>query len=135
MATTGQCLCGEITYSFEGDPIATAVCHCEHCQKQGGSAFSVNVVLNVDQLTINGPIKTYEDKGDDGGDTTYVYRRFCGNCGSPIQSEVIEPPGMCVVKAGTLDDKSDITPIAQAWCVTKQPWVDLQGLHAMERES
>lgn len=91
--------------------------------------------MNVDQLTINGPIKTYEDKGDDGGDTTYVYRRFCGNCGSPIQSEVIEPAGMCVVKAGTLDDKSAIAPVAQAWCETKQPWVELQGLHAMERES
>lgn len=133
MAQTGSCLCGEITYEFEGDPIATAVCHCSHCQRQSGGAFSVNLLMQKSQLTVSGPIKTFEDRGEH-GDAVYVYRRFCGNCGSPIVSELLEPPEMVAVKAGTLDDHSAVTPQVQAWCLHKQNWVDLGELHAMETE-
>lgn len=87
----------------------------------------------IDQLTVDGPIKTYEDRGEN-GDAVYVYRRFCGNCGSPIVSEPIEPPGLIVVKAGTLDDHTEVQPQLQAWCDHKQSWVDLPGMTAMDRE-
>ena len=56
MAKTGRCLCGKVTYTFEGDPIATAVCHCSHCQRQGGSAFSVNLIAMSSQMTVNGEL-------------------------------------------------------------------------------
>lgn len=134
MARTGSCLCGEITYTVDGEDHPVVVCHCEHCQRQGGSAFSLNLIAQIDQLTIDGPIKTFEDRGES-GDAVYVRRKFCGSCGSPIVSEVNEPPGMVAIKVGTINDRGDLAPIAQAWCVTKQPWVDLPGLHAMERES
>ncbi len=134
MARTGSCLCGEITYTLEGEDHPVAVCHCEHCIRQGGSAFSLNMIGHIDQLTINGPIKTFEDRGEN-GDAVYVRRKFCGNCGSPIVSEVNEPPGMVAIKVGSLDDRNDVQPIAQAWCVNKMPWVDIQGVHEMEYES
>lgn len=133
MAQTGRCLCGEISYALEGDPIATAVCHCEHCQRQSGGAFSVNLVIQKDQVAISGPIKTYEDRGER-GDAVYVYRRFCGNCGSPIVSELVDPAGILALKAGTLDDHSAVQPQVEAWCVNKQPWVDLPDLTSMDRE-
>lgn len=95
------------------------------------------MVAQLDQLSVSGPIKTYEDRGEN-GDAVYVYRRFCGNCGSPIFSEMIEPAGIVALKVGTLDDKSGIAPVAEAWCVSKQPWVDLpgmvDGIVSMERE-
>lgn len=130
---TGQCLCGDISYEFDGDLIATAVCHCDHCQRQSGGAYSVNLIMQVDQVKVSGPIKTFEDRGEN-NDAVYVYRRFCGNCGSPILSELVEPAGLIALKAGTLNDKSVVKPQVQAWCVDKQPWVDLAGLHALERE-
>src|SRR3546814_12092433 len=74
---TGRCLCGEVTYEISGDPIATAVCHCEHCQRQSGGAFSVNVVMPASQLTISGTLQTYENTNEDGSEV-YVRRRFCG---------------------------------------------------------
>lgn len=133
MTRTGRCLCGEISYELEGDPIATVVCHCAHCQRQSGGAFSLNLIAGRDQLNVSGPIKTFEDRGEN-GDDVYVYRRFCGNCGSPIVSELKEPEGVVAVKVGTLDDRSSVQPQAEAWCVHKQPWVDLPGLVSMERE-
>lgn len=39
---TGSCLCGKITYRFEGDsatPLYNTVCHCLNCRKWLGSAF------------------------------------------------------------------------------------------------
>jgi hypothetical protein len=35
-----------------------------------------------------------------------VSRHFCSNCGSPIISEAAAPPGVSIIKAGTLDDTS-----------------------------
>jgi hypothetical protein len=65
----------------------------------------------------------------------YVRRRFCGSCGSPIVSELALSAGIIAVKAGTLDDKADVQPTVQAWCVDRQPWVDLPGMAvSLERE-
>ncbi len=133
MPQTGRCLCGNISYSIEGDLLATAVCHCEHCQRQSGGAFSTNLVVHESQLTVDGELTIYEDRGRT-GDAVYVLRKFCGNCGSPIVSELMEPAGVLAVKAGTLDDTSGVEPNIQAWCVDKQPWVDLGDIQAMDRE-
>ena len=130
MTRTGQCLCGQVTYELSGDLLATAVCHCEHCQRQSGGAFSVNLVVHESQLDTSGTLNTYEDRGDDGGDEVYVNRNFCGGCGSPIFSALLGTEGVVAVKAGTLDDRSDVNPTIEAWCEHKQPWVGLPGMSA-----
>ncbi len=113
--------------------MATAVCHCDHCQKQSGGAFSTNLIIAPEQLTVSGELTTYDDRGRT-GDAVYVKRRFCGSCGSPIVSILVERPEIIAVKAGTLDDRSEVSPNVQAWCDDKQPWVDLGDLHAMATE-
>jgi hypothetical protein len=131
---TGRCLCGAVTYEIAGDLIATAVCHCDHCQRQSGGAFSVNLIVQESQLTISGALQTYENTNEDGTEV-YVRRRFCGACGSPIVSEMTAPAGVVAVKAGTLDDRSEVHPLAEVWCSTKQPWVELPGMAvSLDRE-
>lgn len=136
MSLTGRCLCGDVTWELAGDVIATAVCHCDHCQRQSGGAFSVNLVAHSSQLSVGGDLTVYGDKGDDGGDTVHVERRFCGSCGSPIVSELMGTDGIIAVKAGTLDEKADIMPTVEAWCEHRQPWVQqLPGIQvSMDRE-
>ncbi len=129
MALTGRCLCGEITYEISGDLIATAVCHCDHCQRQSGAAFSVNLIVHESQMAVSGTLSTFEDRGEN-GDAVYVRRRFCGQCGSPIFSALVEPAGVLAVKAGTLDDRSEVSPTVEVWCEHKQPWVELPGMVA-----
>lgn len=131
---TGRCLCGAVTLELSGDLIATAVCHCDHCQRQSGGAFSVNLVGHESQLTINGDLQTYEERGDR-GDDVYVRRRFCGTCGSPIVSELAKTDGVIAIKAGVLDDRSDVKPTVEVWCVDRQPWVSLPGMAiSLDRE-
>ena len=123
-----------MSYELTGDLIATAVCHCDHCQRQGGSAFSVNLVAHESQLTVSGALKTYNEMGET-GDQVYVRRRFCPECGSPILSELALSPGIIAVKAGTLDDKSVVNPTVEAWCVDRQPWVTLPPMSvSLDRE-
>ena len=85
------------------------------------------------QLTIDGELSVFEDRGES-GDAVYVWRKFCGSCGSPIISTFVEPPGIVALKAGTLDDTSSVAPQAQYWTAHKQDWVDLPGLQATETE-
>lgn len=119
---TGGCLCRRVHYKLSGEPIVVAVCHCTHCQKQSGGAFSVNLLVQESQLDISGTLKTFADKGDSGA---AVLRRFCSDCGSPIISVLGSTPGMVALKAGTLDDTSDIKPAVQIWCESQQNWVKL----------
>ena len=132
---TGHCLCGAVTWQLDGDLIMTAICHCDHCQRQSGGAFSVNLIARDSQLSINGDLKTYEERGER-GDDVYVRRRFCPSCGSPIVSELVKTGGVIAVKAGTLDDKSAVLPNVEVWCVDRQPWVSLPDMAtSLERES
>ena len=122
MAFSGGCLCGQVHYSLEGEPAATAICHCKNCQKQGGGAFSVNLLFSEAQLALNGTLSTFVDKSETGAS---VYRKFCGTCGSPIYSGLESMPGLVAIKAGTLDDTHDVHPSVQVWCDSKQDWVHL----------
>ena len=135
MGRTGHCLCNAVSYSIDGDPIATVVCHCHKCQRQGGLPFSLNLMVHESQLSIDGALSTFEDRGEL-GDAVYVRRRFCGSCGSPIVSELVQTEGLVAVKAGTLDDTSGLEPVAEVWCVDRQPWIELPAMAvSLERES
>lgn len=116
----GGCLCGKIRYQFSGDPLATAICHCKHCQRQGGSAFSIVTVVPDTAYAQQGESKVYVDTGDSGHP---VYRHFCGNCGSPVISLVTAMPGVTIIKAGTLDDASWLQPTQEVYCCNAIPAV------------
>ena len=119
----GGCLCGAVRCTSDADPVMTALCHCTHCQRQSGAAFSVNVGIPKGSLAYSGEIPTtYEDKGDSG---LAVHRRFCRKCGSPIVSEVEATPTLDWLKAGTLDDSSWVQPSLSTWCSSGQSWVSL----------
>ena len=118
----GGCLCGSIRYESEAEPMMTAVCHCTHCQKQTGTAFSVIVAVARADLKINGQTAVYHDTGDSGKP---VQRHFCANCGSPLYTDVTALADRLFIKAGTLDDTSWLQPGAHIYCDSAQPWVDI----------
>ncbi len=124
MKIEGGCLCGQVHYSGEAEPIFTGVCHCTTCQKGSGSAFNVIVAVPKPAINVQGPLKTYEGRGDTGKAT---YRRFCPNCSSPIIGEAELMPDVIMIPAGTLADPSWVKPTMQIYCESAQPWVKLEG--------
>ena len=121
----GGCLCGAVRYASDAEPAIVAVCHCVTCQKNTGSAFSLNVGVPAESVTIQGDrLATYEDHTGASGKP--FYRRFCSNCGSPICGAGDAYAGLMFLKAGTLDDPSWIKPATHIWCAEKQPWVAIE---------
>lgn len=118
--TEGGCLCGKIRYRFTGEPLLVAACHCRHCQRQGGSAFSIVCAVPAETYEQTGQTAIFEDVGDSG---LAVHRHFCGDCGSPILSIAASLPGLAIVKAGTLDAPARFVPVQEAYCDDALPWL------------
>lgn len=118
----GGCLCGAVRYRSDAEPKGAGVCHCTHCQKTSGSAFSVNVFVPAEGFAISGRLTSYTDTADSG---RTLQRRFCGTCGSSIMSETAAFPGMVILKAGSLDDRSWVKPVAHVWASSKQDWCEI----------
>ena len=58
----GACLCGSVRYASDAEPAAVVVCHCVTCQKNTGSAFSLNIGVPTDAVKIDGTtLVRYED--------------------------------------------------------------------------
>ena len=115
----GGCLCGNIRYKSEAEPLVTVLCNCINCQKLSGGAYSLNVVLPKGSLDIQGDMTTYVDTGDSG---QTLDRNFCARCGSPISSEPSAMDTITVLKAGTLDDTSWVRPVMEIYCDSAQEW-------------
>ena len=88
MIHRGSCLCGAVTFEFDGDLRAPDACHCSQCRKQSGHYFASSDVPRA-ALTIRGA-----DKVTWFASSEHVRRGFCSNCGStlfwdPIQRDSI----------------------------------------------
>jgi len=66
MKIEGGCLCGKVRYSADAEPAFVGVCHCKNCQKQAGTAFSVVFAIPKPVLSVQGTLKTFNDRGDSG---------------------------------------------------------------------
>ena len=117
---TGGCLCGRVRYTLSGEPAISGLCHCRNCQRYTGSAFEPVMVFPSANVSIQGELKTYEDKGDSG---KAVLRRFCPNCGSGIIAEAEAMPNLAIILVGGFDDPSVFTPTMEIFCSSAQPWV------------
>lgn len=122
MPLTGHCLCKAVTYSVDVEaPLLTGYDHCDDCQRQSGSTYSLVAVVPKDKLTINGPIKKWSGKGSSG---KAVHRLFCSECGSPIAHDPDAAPEIIALKAGTFDSelKKNLKPDTEIWTVSKLPF-------------
>ncbi len=121
---TGGCLCGQLRYEANAEPIFSAVCHCKTCQKQSGTAFRVVIAVPRPAVSIQGSPKIYTRTGDSG---QQVVNRFCPDCGSTVVIEPAALPGTTIIPAGTLNDASWLKPTMEIYCDDAQSWVQLGG--------
>jgi len=121
MVLTGHCLCKAVTYTIDAEPILTGYDHCDACQRQTGSTYSLVVVVPKDKVKIEGPTKSWAGKADSGNT---VHRIFCSECGSPIAHQPEGAP-ITAIKAGTLDlaIKKTLKPTVEIWTAEKLPFM------------
>ncbi len=118
---TGGCQCGEIRYEIHAQPLTLYLCHCKECQKQSSSAFGMSLTVLRDAVVITqGQPKAWTRKADSGREVKNI---FCGNCGTRLFHERAYSSGTINVKAGTLNDTSNLHPVGNLWTRSAQPWV------------
>ncbi|EDP48058.1 conserved hypothetical protein [Aspergillus fumigatus A1163] len=48
----GGCACGLIRYRLETQPLIVHCCHCTSCQRETGTAFALNAVIESSMVTL-----------------------------------------------------------------------------------
>ena len=118
----GGCSCGAVRYRLASEPLFVHCCHCLNCQRQTGSAFVVNVLIEADRVErLAGEPGAVGVPRDDGS-TQRIYR--CPDCKVAVYSEYTRPE-ILFVRAGTLDVPSSVEPDVHIYTRSKLPWVTL----------
>ena len=113
----GSCLCGKITYLYEGEITEISMCHCSQCRKAQGSAFAAVCPIDHTKLQINGKehIKEYAS-------SIGKIRAFCGECGSPLYSQKSDLPDVVRLRIGTLDTLVETNNCYHKFIDSKAEW-------------
>lgn len=118
----GGCRCGAVRYSIAADALPPSyACHCHICQRWSGSAFSQQLVVPEERLTVTGPVIVYEVATED---RTSV-QRLCGTCHARVYNTNTRRPGLAVVRAGTLDRSEELECVGHIYTAYKQAWVTI----------
>ena len=117
----GGCSCGEVRYRLTSEPLFVHCCHCLNCQRQTGSAFVINILIEADRVELLGaepevvPVPRVRGKQK-------VWR--CPSCQIAVYSQYTSPR-VRFVRAGTLDDPSAVAPDVHIFTRSKLAWVEL----------
>ncbi|WP_428666004.1 GFA family protein [Reyranella sp.] len=117
---TRGCPCGAVRFAVREMPYLAYACHCTNCQRASGSAFALNMPVAKPALKITqGQPKASHRTSPSGVPGTFW---FCGDCGGRIYGERASAPDIAVLRGGTLDDTSWVTPVAHFFMRSAQPW-------------
>jgi hypothetical protein len=124
MAVTreGGCACGAVRYRLLSEPMFVHCCHCLNCQRQTGSAFVINLLIEGDRLELLAGEPQAVDVPRDDGSMQRIYR--CPDCQVAVFSEYGRPE-VRFVRSGTLDDPKGITPDVHIYTRSKVAWLAL----------
>jgi hypothetical protein len=111
-----------VRYRLRSDPLFTHCCHCLNCQRQTGSAFVINLLIEADRVELVAGEPQAVDVPRDDGSAQRIFR--CPTCQVAVYSDYGRPE-VLFVRAGTLDDPSSVAPDVHIYTRSKLPWVSL----------
>ena len=118
----GGCACGAVRYRLTSEPLFVQCCHCLNCQRQTGSAFVINLLIETDRVELLSGEPEPVDVPRDDGSTQRIFR--CPTCQVAVFSEYSYPE-VRFVRGGTLDDPTGVTPDVHIFTRSKVDWVEL----------
>jgi hypothetical protein len=118
----GGCACGEVRYRLTSDPLFVHCCHCLNCQRQTGSAFVINLLIEAGRVELLSGDPQPVDVPRDDGSNQRIYR--CPTCQIAVFSEYGRPE-VRFVRGGTLDEPAGVTPDVHIYTRSKVGWLTL----------
>jgi hypothetical protein len=122
VAREGGCACGAVRYRLTSDPLFTHCCHCLNCQRQTGSAFVINLLIEADRVELLAAAPEPIDAPRDDGSMQRISR--CPTCQVAVYSDYGRPE-VLFVRGGTLDEPWRVAPDVHIFTKSKLSWVTL----------
>lgn len=120
----GRCTCGTIRYRLLAAPMFVHCCHCTWCQRETGSAFALNALIEADRVKLLAGEVELVDTPSQSGRGQRIAR--CPKCRIALWSNYAGArEAVRFVRVGTLERPDDCPPDIHIFTSTKQAWVQL----------
>jgi hypothetical protein len=127
----GRCTCRKVRYRLTSKPLFVHCCHCRWCQRETGSAFVINALIEADRVELIAGEPETIDTPSESGRGQRISR--CPVCKVAVWSVYAGAgPKFRFVRVGTLEDPDACPPDIHIFTASKQPWVVLpEGVPAV----
>jgi hypothetical protein len=129
----GGCTCRAVRYQMTRRPLIVHCCHCRWCQRETGSAFVLNALVEAACVEVEGPPPEVVLTASESGKGQKISR--CASCRVAVYSNyAASGDGVRFVRVGTLDDSHALAPDVHIYTESKVPWLSLPpGVPAFEK--
>jgi hypothetical protein len=120
----GGCTCRSVRYRMLTKPMFVHCCHCTWCQRETGTAFALNAMIETDRVELlQGEVEVVNTPSNSGMGQKIAR---CPKCRIAVWSNY-SGAGDAVrfVRVGTLEEPGRFPPDIHVFTSTKQPWVML----------
>ena len=120
----GGCTCRSVRYRLASAPLFVHCCHCRWCQRETGSAFALNAMIEADRVALLAGEVEVVDTPSQSGKGQKIAR--CPRCRIALWSNYAGAgDALRFVRVGTLDEPDRLPPDIHIFTASKQPWVVL----------
>ena len=121
--TEGSCTCKNVRYRVTAQPMMTHCCHCKWCQRETGSAFVVNAMIESKYVKLLRGEPIMINTPSESGRGQPIAR--CPDCQIALWSHYSAGPVISFIRVGTLDTPDVFPPDVHIFTRSKQNWVTL----------
>jgi hypothetical protein len=120
----GGCDCRTVRYRLRSRPMFVHCCHCRWCQRETGSAFALNALIEASRVELlQGEVELVETPSESGKGQRIAR---CPKCRLALWSHYGGGAALVsFVRVGTLDTPDAFPPDIHIFTCSKQPWVVL----------
>jgi hypothetical protein len=120
----GGCTCGRVRYRMTALPMFVHCCHCRWCQRETGSAFVINAIIEADRVELIRGAPEIIVTPTLSGRGQKIQR--CPDCRIAVWSNYSGAGDRILfVRVGTLDEPDRLPPDIHIFTSSKQPWFSL----------
>ena len=122
----GKCACGEVEYEMSASPMFVHCCHCTWCQRETGSAFAINALIESDKVVLLSGYPEFITNPSNSGIGQTIAR--CACCKTALWSNYgAAKEAVSFLRVGTLNNPNTYPPDIHIFTSTKQEWVQLDS--------